>query len=152
MKHSAKRFAALMALALCMAAPCAAGSITGPQLAQDLQVADLELTDLGFDPSGFFFFTGNTAYDFNGTYEVQIIAAAISPFGAVSLDGATTSQVTFDIDSSGNVASMSGISGISTASTGVPEPSPALLLLGGVALIVCRRVKSSSLNFPVTLL
>ena len=136
MMPSLTRFAPLLTLALCSTASCTAGTITGLALAQDLQVANLELTDLGFDPTGFFFFSGNTAYDFTGIYEVEIIAATLNPAGATSLDGYTTNQVTFDIDNSGNVASMTGVSNLGTV---VPEPSQAMLLLGGMALILCGR-------------
>jgi len=137
MKHLLTRFAAILTLAFGAAASCAAGTITSQAISQDLQVANLELTDLGFDPSGFFFFTGNTAYDFNGTYEVEIIASALNPAGATSLDGYNTSQVTLDIDSLGNVTSMTGAS----SAANVPEPSETLLFPGGMGLIFCLRRK-----------
>jgi len=139
MNNYLTRFALLLTFVVCSAAPCVAGTISGQAIVQDLQVANLELTDLGFDPSGFFFFTGNTAYNFNGTYEVEIIASALNPAGATSFDGYIANQVTFHIDSSGNVASVTGVSNASI----VPEPSQTWLLLGGMPLIFCLRRKRS---------
>lgn len=116
----------------------AAGTISGiPPVGQSggsgLQIEELELEDFGFDPSAFFFFTGNTAYKYQGLQVIEIIAAAIDPAGATSLTGITTHDVTFMIDGSGNILQISGTEGQDIAS--VPEP-PVFCLFGiGFALI-----------------
>lgn len=115
-----------------------------------LQVSDLELEYFGFDPSAFFFFTGNTGYLGHGEYEIEIIAAALNPAGATSLEGVVTHEVTFLIDSSGDVMSVSGLpNGVqqpaAAEAPSAPEPAPAALLAGGigVCLAVRRRRRST---------
>jgi hypothetical protein len=132
MKHAVIQIAAVLAAALCAVPPCPAGTVN---LAQDMQVADLKLEDLGFDPNAFFFLTANTAYDFNGIYEVEIIASSLNPAGANSLDGATAQQITLGIDSTGNVISMSGINAPSPSPT-VPEPASVALLSASVIVVL----------------
>ena len=142
----------LVVLAFCLAGVSWAGTITSSPSAQSveigIQAGELELQHLGFDPSVFFFFTANTAYEYNGTYEVEIIAAALDPAGASSLQGVVTHAITFVIDDSGNIANMSGVE--VPAPPAVPEPSTTALALAGLAAVVAcvrhRRVLLQSLQ------
>jgi hypothetical protein len=121
---------------LCLAGICQGATITQVpatvSVETGIQAGELELEYLGFDPSAFFFFTGNTEYDYNGAYELQIIAAALNPAGATSFAGVTTHEVTFVIDDAGNISERTGVQGQIQAI--VPEPDSALLMAAGLTL------------------
>jgi hypothetical protein len=142
-----RRVLPLAAFIVVFAASGSAGSVSpGPPSAQSIllgmQASDLELEYFGFNPSAFFFFTGNTNYQGNGLDEVEIIAAALNPAGATSLEGVTTHTVTFTVDDSGTVVQVTGLgSSVPLVAEQVsPVPEPAFSLPIGASVLIAAGI------------
>ena len=85
-------------------------------------IDDLALEDLGIDPN-LFLFSGNTMYDYQGIYQLDIVGADIDPWQTSSLDSVSTTHtlVNLEDDQSGS---------------DVPEPVTALLMVSVSALLI----------------
>jgi hypothetical protein len=86
---------------------------------------------LGIDPD-FFLFTGNSSYDYNGTYQVQVIGADIDPAKSTTLEGVTTSQVLLTIDQGGSTVANNFSSAVTPGAA--PEPGSLALCAAGCLL------------------
>jgi hypothetical protein len=95
----------------------------------------LELLDLGIDPN-LFLLTGNTMFDYNGTYELDIIGANFDPSLLASLTGLPVEEILIIFGDSGGGSSSDGTQNPSAT----PEPSTLFLCLaGGLVLFACQR-------------
>lgn len=97
----------------------------------------LELSALGIDPH-LFLFTGNTMYNYNGNYQLNIIAANLDPALTDTLVGVPTQEL---------LISLGGAPTITSQDTSqAPEPSTALLVLTfcGAGLLRLRLPASRS--------
>jgi hypothetical protein len=103
----------------------------------------LELSELGIDPN-LFLFTANSMYGYNGTDQLDIVAAAVDPSQTSSLAGVTTQNVNVTLGSSDSSLSLTA----TQDSGSTPEPSTASLFalacLAILAIHVCRTGPSRS--------
>lgn len=115
----------------CLADSISAGS-TSETYSPGTPLNALELAALGID-GNLFLFTGNTAYNYNGTYLLNLIGAPIDPSTVGSLSGVPTTNVIVDLSGSQGNAPSSGLGNDSTG--GMPEPATATLLGIGVLVL-----------------
>jgi hypothetical protein len=95
----------------------------------------LELLDLGIDPN-LFLLTGNTMFDYNGTYELDIVGANFDPSMLASLTGLPVEEILIIFGNSGGDSS----DGNTSTTSATPEPSTLILgLAGGLVLLACQR-------------
>jgi hypothetical protein len=99
-------------------------------------IDSLELLDLGIDPDSFLF-TGNTMFDYDGLYELEIIAANVDPSTTTSLAGIPIQEILVILGDSGSL----GQNGGTSALPNVPEPSTVALCIAGCLLIIGYRVR-----------
>ena len=146
LQYCSLRRLALLPVLLALATAAQAGVIGVQQTQIGIQAGELELQDLGFDPSAFFFFSGNTGYEYEGRDVIRIIAAALNPVGATSLEGVTIREVTFVVDSSGAIVDMSGAQPQVQDPTLVPEPTAFRLFAVAVALAWAWRYRTRTIR------
>ncbi len=111
---------------------CLAGDVTD---APGTPVDSLDLLDLGINPD-FFLFTGNTMYDYNGTYELDIVGVGADPSTITSLEGLTIQQVLVILGDSGGTDTAGG----DALQPSSPEPATsALCLAGSLTFLAYKR-------------
>jgi MYXO-CTERM domain-containing protein len=98
----------------------------------------LELMEPGIDPN-LFLFTGNTMWDYNGIYQLEIIGADIDPSQTDTLDGVPAWETLINLgDGTGDGSGTASNSDMSSQA-GVPEPASFGFGLLGVLLLAARR-------------
>lgn len=106
---------------------CLADSINSAQsFASGTSLDLLDLEALGIDPSNFLF-TQNTMYDFNGVYNLTIVAAPVDPGQTSSLDGLPLQIATIALGTSEDPSDVSSPIASNTSASPVPEPAALLL-------------------------
>ena len=133
----------LLCLALLCPVLCPAGTVSDQP---GTPIGDLDLLDLGINPD-FFLFTGNTMYDYNGIYQLDIIAAGIDPSSVTSLGGLTIEQVLIILGDTGSpwdldVTTPDGTTTVVSTSQSPVAPEPetvGLGVVGALTLLACKR-------------
>jgi hypothetical protein len=134
-------FPVLMCLLCLCPAPCPADTVVTNSAADDTMspgtpIDSLELLDLGIDPN-LFLFTGNTMFDYDGIYELEIIAANVDPSTTASLAGVPVQQTLVIIGDSGGAPQNSQLQALPN----ILEPSTVALCIAGCLLIVSYRIR-----------
>jgi hypothetical protein len=133
-----KTLASLLCLTCFWPALCLAGSVTNPPGTP----TEPDLLDFGINPD-FFLLTGNTMYEYNGIYELEIIAAQSEPGTGTSLAGLTIEQILVILgDAGGLTPEGAGHAGETDELTSTPEPETAVLCVAGaLAFLAYKRVQ-----------